>query len=188
MTDTKLLRLCIELGALHDAHLAALTPGSSFYTRERQRLMDATIEALPTLLHAARESVALREEVRRTRNALAEYGWESPGVAGGDLVHGLGEERREFEDENEKLREEKTRLREALSRANALYGESCEEKTRLDASNAALRSDVATLREAMRAARDVAADRQLFVAQGPRGFARAVAILDAALAATEPKP
>lgn len=66
------------------------------------------------------------------------------------------------------------RAEEDIEGMSDLARESARKLTALEAQNARLRA-------ALVAARDVAADRELFVAQGPRGFARAVAIIDAAL-------
>lgn len=48
-----------------------------------------------------------------------------------------------------------------------------------------MRAEVARLREALRAARDLASDRERFVRLGPRGFMAVVVIIDEALAATK---
>jgi hypothetical protein len=47
--------------------------------------------------------------------------------------------------------------------------------------------EIARLREALKAVRDVASDRERFVMQGPRGFATAVHIVDDALGGAAPE-
>ena len=92
------------------------------------------------------------------------------------------------------LLDEVDRLREALAgeRRHLLADEERRKLTGdalfAESESAALRAEVARLREALESVRSIASDRERFVMLGPRGVLAAMQIAEAALEATEPKP